>query len=336
MTGGNMRAFPAPVLAEPPFPARVNGHAGEVGDRSARWAAELGLVSGADTARRLAGANAADLAGRACPDGDPERLGLLTDLITWLFAFDDRCDDDGLGADPSRLSPVVARLLDVLDLLGGAAPPELLAASGPPGAGLHDLCRRVRAQGRPDLLLRFTAQLRAYLLALLWEAANRERHRVPTVAEYVQLRRHTGAVYPSFTLTDMAYDASPAADRRADVRLSTLDCLAVDLVCWCNDVFSYHKECQLGQDGHNLTVALARETGQDEQSALAEVARRFEAALTAYVRLEAAVLDEADPDVTRFLAARRCWIRGTYDWSLRASRYDWRLAGFGCESTASG
>jgi hypothetical protein len=317
-----MRRFAAAALLGPPFPARVNQHARTVGDRSAAWAAELGLVSTTDRARRLDRANASDLAGRACPDAEPDQLGLLTDLFTWLFAFDDSCDDDGLGMDPARLSPVVAGLLGVLDTLGAAAAPALLNATGPAGAALHDLCRRVREQGRPSLLLRFTGQFRDYLLALLWEATNREHHRVPGVAEYVQLRRHTGAVFPSFTLTDIAHGAEPTSERLADPDLSMLDALAADLVCWCNDVFSYDKERRLEQDGHNLTMAIARETGQDEDAALAESARRFNAGLTAYAGLEATVLAGDDPDLARFAAARRCWIRGTYDWSMRAGRYE--------------
>jgi Terpene synthase family 2, C-terminal metal binding len=315
-----MRAFAAGALTGPPFPAQFNPHTTQVADRSARWAAEIGLVSTSAAARRLARANAAELAGRACPDAGPDQLCLLADLFTWLFAFDDGCDDDGLGADPGRLSPVVARLLDVLDLMGGPAPAALLAAAGPTGAALHDLCRRVRAHGQPSLLVRFAGQVRDYLLALLWEAANRQHRRVPAVAEYVQMRRHTGGVYPSFTLTDIAYGGL-AGDRFADPGLSAMDALAADLVCWCNDIFSYAKERRLGPDGHNLTVAIARETGKDEQSALVEAADRFNAALAEYVRLEADVLATGDPAVARYAAARRCWIRGTYDWSMGASRY---------------
>jgi hypothetical protein len=316
-----MRSFAAAVLTVPPFPARLNPHAAGSAARSARWAAELGLIVTSDAARRLDRANAGDLAGRACPDADPDRLDLLTDLVTWLFAFDDACDDDGLGADPGRLSPVVSRLLDVLDLLGEPPPPAVLAAAGPTGAGLHDLCRRLRRSDCPDLLMRFTARFRDYLLALLWEAANREHHRVPAIDEYIQMRRHTGAVHPSFTLTDHARDARPGAAALADPRLSALDRRAADLVCWCNDVFSYGKERLLEQDGHNLTMVIARETGQDEQTALADAAGRFNHGLDAYVRLEELVLDGAEPAVARFVAGRRDWIRATYDWSLHATRY---------------
>lgn len=315
-----MRNFAAAALVGPPYPDRVNRHADTVGAASARWAAALGLVTTEAAADRLARANAADLAARVCPDAEADPLALLTDLFTWLFALDDRCDDDGLGADPVRLSPLVARLLDVLDLLGRAGSTAPVAAAGPVGAALHDLCQRVRAQSG-SMLLRFVAQLRDYLLALLWEAGNRQRHRTPAIAEYLQMRRHTGAVRPSFTLTDLAHRAQVDDRHRADPWLARLDVLAMDLVCWCNDVFSYDKERRIATDGHNLTVVIARETGCDDRTALADAAGRFNAGLRAYARLEARVLPAAEPAVQRLLAARRCWIRGTYDWSLGAGRY---------------
>ncbi|MFD0823425.1 terpene synthase family protein, partial [Micromonospora zhanjiangensis] len=217
-------------------------------------------------------------------------------------------------------APVVARLLEVLDLSGaGTVPPPV--AGGPLGVALHDLCRRVRRQNHPPSLLRFVGDLREYLLALLWEAANREHHRVPAVAEYIRMRRHTGAVHPSFTLTDLAHGALPGAELLADPALSRMDRLAADLVCWCNDVFSYDKERRLGEDGHNLAVTIALETGQDEEAALTDAANRFNAGLDTYLGLERELLTDAAPAVRRFADARRCWIRGTYDWSLRASRY---------------
>ncbi|GAA3776005.1 hypothetical protein GCM10022225_74970 [Plantactinospora mayteni] len=316
-----MRAFALASLTRPPFPERVSAHVGQVGPESTRWATELGLVGSPATARRLDRANAAELAGRTCPDARPEQLRLLADLFTWLFTFDDRCDDDGLGDDPARLAPVVGQLLDVLDLRGGPAPPGSAAAAGPTAAALHDLCRRVRAHGPPRLLLRFAAQMRDYLLALLWEAANRERDRVPAVAEYLQMRRHTGGVRPSFTLTDLAYGGLAEAICQADLDASHLDDLATDLVCWCNDVFSYAKERRQGRDGHNLIVVLAREAGREERAGLLDAAHRFNAGLRAYLRLESELLAGGDPDTLRFVNARRAWIRGSYDWSLGAGRY---------------
>ncbi|WP_243707805.1 terpene synthase family protein [Micromonospora sp. KC606] len=231
---------------------------------------------------------------------------------------DDACDEDGLGEAATRLAPIVAALLDVLDRLGGPdkQPP---GAAGTLGLALADICRRVRDQHRPTLLLRLVSQLREYLLALLWEAANRERRRVPGLAEYVQMRRHTGGARPSLTLTDLAYDRQPGAGRRSAPEVLALDDLTADLVCWCNDLFSHRKERQAGSDAQNLVTVIAAQAGLDAESAFRVAANRFNEGLTRYLAWDSALA--ADPALASFLAARRAWIRGTYDWSSRADGY---------------
>ncbi|WP_433529143.1 terpene synthase family protein [Micromonospora sp. CA-263727] len=311
-----MRSFAVSALQEPPFTGARHDDTERVARESTDWAQDLGLISNGQRLRR---ADAAGLAGRACPQAPMERLRLLADLISWLFVMDDACDEDGLGDDPTRLAPTVAALLGVLDRLG--TPGELPAgAAGPLGRALADLCQRVRAHRRPAVLLRFTAAMRTYLLALLWEAANREHDRVPSVDEYVQMRRHTGGVYPSLTLTDLALDGFPPAAQRADPGWAALDLLAADLVCWCNDVFSYGKEHRVGPDAHNLVTVLARETG-DESAALRAAADRFNDGLSAYLSTESDLLASHGDAVRPALAARRNWIRATYDWSRAAERY---------------
>lgn len=315
-----MRSFAVSALREPPFPARRHTAVELVAEESLAWAHELGLVGGAAALRRLGGASPAELAGRACPDAPVDRLRLLSDLITWLFVLDDACDEDGLAASPTRLAPVVAGLLEVLDRHGDRHAPRP-TGSGPLGVALDDLCRRARARQRPTLLLCLVSQLREYLLALLWEAANREHQRVPGVAEYVQMRRHTGGVRPSFTLTDLAHDALPVTGRRADPALAALDALATDLVCWCNDLFSYGKERTGERDGHNLVATIIAEGGRDERDALHAAAARFNEGLDGYAEREAALAVEGDEAIRAFLTTRRNWIRATYDWSLAATRY---------------
>ncbi|WP_433550843.1 terpene synthase family protein [Micromonospora zamorensis] len=288
-------------------------------DESLEWAQTFGLVDSSQRVRRLQRADAAGLAGRACPAGSVDGLRLLTDLISWLFVMDDACDEDGLGADPVRLGPAISTLLDVLDRYGNPDVPP--PAVGPLGDALHDLCRRTRLHDHAALLLRFVSQMREYLLALLWEATNRERRRVPEVAEYVQLRRHIGGVHPCLTLTDLASARPPGATQRADPALLALDLLAVDLVCWCNDLFSYGKESRADPEAHNLVTVIAQDTAGDEATALRAVADRFNLSLAAYLEAEEALLSSGNDEMTHAVATRRNWVRATYDWSVVAARY---------------
>ncbi|MDG4765376.1 terpene synthase [Solwaraspora sp. WMMD406] len=318
-----MRAPPPPPVVAPPFRSRLNPHHPTVAMESLSWAARFGLTADPTTTGRLGRANAAELASRAGPAAGKDGLRLLSDLITWLFALDDVCDEDGSGADPGRLSPLLSPLMQTLDHLGddvagcSASPPPLAAALG-------DICRRIRQQGHPGTLLRFAALLHHYLFALIWEAGNRHDGRVPAVAEYVQMRRHSGAVLPSFALTDLAVDGLPQTRHRVDQRLVRLNTVAADLVCWCNDLFSYSKE--YGHDPHNLATVIAYETGHDPAAALVEAADRFNDGLALYLRLERDVLTDAPPAVVRYVDTRRCWIRGTYDWSRNSTRYQWNDA----------
>ncbi|SCG37423.1 terpene synthase family protein [Micromonospora halophytica] len=314
-----MRSTAVSALHEPPFPARRHPDTDEVATQSLDWARRLGLVDDGPRWRRLRRAAAAELVGRACPQAPTDRLRLLADLVTWLFVMDDACDEDGLGAQPTRLAPTVGALLDVLDRLGDPGAPTPPDA-GPLGMALHDVCRRVRDQGCPALLLRLVSQLREYLLALLWEAANREHRRVPDLAEYVQMRRHTGGARPSMTLTDLAYDGLPTARRRVDPEVFALDDLSADLVCWCNDLFSHRKERRVEADAQNLVTVIAAQHGLDSDAAFRAAADRFNDALAHYLDREATLA--GDPSLAPFLAVRRAWIRATYDWSLRATRYD--------------
>ncbi|MEH0984162.1 terpene synthase family protein [Micromonospora sp. CPCC 205556] len=311
-----MRGIAGWGLHEPPFTGGRHAAVDQVAGESLDWARHLGLVDNGRRWRRLRAAHAAELAGRACPRVPVDRLRLLTDLISWLFVMDDCCDEDGLGAAPVRLAPTVSALLDVLDRHGASTgAPD----AGPLGVALADICRRVREHGRPPLLLRLVSQLREYLLALLWEAANRERRRVPELTEYLQMRRHTGGVRPSLTLTDLAYGGLPGPGRRVDPAVAALDDLTADLVCWCNDLFSHHKERHTAPDAPNLVTVIAARTGQDPDAAFRAAAGRYNDGLERWLVLEAALA--GDPALAPFLAARRAWIRATYDWSLRADRY---------------
>ncbi|MEE3917897.1 hypothetical protein V2I01_01925 [Micromonospora sp. BRA006-A] len=191
-----MRDFALSALHEPPFPSRRHPAVDVAAAESAAWVRDFGLVKDQAGRRRLAGAHAAELAARACPEASPAGLRMLTDLINWLFVVDDACDDDGLGATPTLLAPTLAALLAVLDRHGDPEAPAP-ADGGPIALGLHDLCRRARDRaGRPTC-----CAWSASCGSTCWRCSGRPPTGNATgcrgVAEYTQMRRHTGGVRPA-------------------------------------------------------------------------------------------------------------------------------------------
>ena len=303
-----MRAFAARALVPPPFPPGSHVDAQGLAEAALSWANTIGLTSTPAGLDRLRRAQAAELAARACPDAPYDRVLLLAELVTWLFAFDDRCDEDELGTDPGRLAPVITPLLDTLDQLGSRSPSR---SERPPRSG-RPVPPVARWTARRPCCGSHTCPLPVVLLWSVQPPARVPCCRTPDAP-------HTGAVLPSLTLTDLVRDGFPGSRDRVRPAVARLDLLAADLVCWCNDVFSYGKE--LGHGGHNLAAVIAADTGCGEGAALEEAAARFNAGLDAYARLEAEVLDDADPTLARMVDARRRWLRGTYDWSMGADRY---------------
>ena len=181
--------------------------------------------------------------------------------------MDDACDEDGLGADPVRLGPAISTLLDVLDRCGD--PHVVPPAVGPLGDALHDLCRRTRLH---DARRHCCCGSSARCGSTCWRCSGRRPTgsvgACPRWRSTSQLRRHIGGVHPCLTLTDLASARPLGPTQRANPALVALDLLAVDLVCWCNDLFSYGKESQADPDAHNLVTVLAQDGDADEAAAL--------------------------------------------------------------------
>lgn len=311
-----MRGYATTALTTPPFPSRLHPDASEVAAHTVRWAERVGLAATAEEVERLRGCQTGEFAARVCPDAPAAAADLFADLASWFFTLDDQWDEGDRGRDPGLLAPVIAELMEVLDRLGEGE------ALGPPAArALHDLCRRVRAAGSAGHLHWFTARVRDYLFALGWESSNRAQQRVPTVAEYAHLRRHTSGVAASLVVADLAHGVAVVEGRLTDPNLGGLDRLVTDWVAWCNDVFSYAKERDRGAAAHNLVTVLMRETGCTEPEGLAEAAARCNGRLAEYLAAEQVALAGGDAEVARMIGARRCFLRGAYDWSVGTYRY---------------
>jgi len=265
---------------------------------------------------RFKAAKFAWLTGRVHPDASFESIFIVAAYMSWLFMVDDLYDEAELGRYPERLKAQHHELIERMK-----HPRPLRGDESPVVAGLADIWERMRLRGSPRWAERFIQTFEGYAYACQWEAENRANKRVPPLAEYMEFRRHTSALYVFFSLIELVEQVTLTPEILEYVH--ALEVRADDGVSWVNDMLSLNKEVRAG-DVHNLVIVLQHEYGLSPQGAMDHAARLYNARMREYVELERGLPSyglETDVALQRYLKGLRCWVRGNLDWSYESGRY---------------
>lgn len=285
---------------------------------SRAWGIATGLLDGDEARRRFDAARFARLTARAYPRAGPAELVLVAEWNLWLFVHDDGCDAGASGRDPDALAGTYHRLGAVLR--GGAADVD----AGAPARALAELVPRIVGPGPAAWRARFVAAVDDYFAACVWEARNRASRRVPTLAEYIRMRRDTGAVRTSIAMIERCEGIALPEAVRAHPRVEALADACNDVVCWANDIISLPKELASG-DVHNLVRVLAEDRcGGDIEDAVGIAADMHDARVAEFIQLAADLPHfdrDADEQLAWFVDTLCAWMRGNLDWSHETGRY---------------
>ncbi|WP_431896248.1 terpene synthase family protein [Nonomuraea sp. bgisy101] len=299
-----------------PFPDEINDHAEEVDAESHRWLAASGMLADQKIIDHFRRSKIGMLAARTNPLIPRESLRLLNDWYNWLFAFDDAfCEGELIGHRASALAHALPPLLEILDGRRQPAPDD------PFGLTLRELQLRIAEMATPAQVERWRTTVKEYLFAQIWEAANREVDLIPSVEDYVLMRRITGATYTCLALIDVGggYRLEAEEWHHPDVRM--LSDLACDLIGWDNDLLSYAKERGNDKARHNLVTVLATHRFFNVQKALDEVSNMHNDAIAAFVERRAVLERWASLPVRRYVRGLEHWVRGHIEFSLGSARY---------------
>jgi len=277
-----------------------------------RWVTEFRLAAG-PALRRFQAADFPGFVATTYPTADPEMLALVTDWFAWLFLLDDALDDGPTGRDQAATDALMTSLANAIS--GDDA-----RASEPLARALADLWRRTTATATPAWTQRFLEHMTAGMAAASWETANRAAGHVPTPSQYIQARRHTGAIYVCMDLIDIVTGLTVPAELYASEPFHSALTAACDVVCWTNDVYSLDKETRLGE-WHNLVSVVAHHEQLHREAALADAAHRIVTRLGQFYDAERTLRDHDNPAVAAGLDGMRSWMRGNFDWSRRTRRY---------------
>ncbi|WP_405691025.1 prenyltransferase/squalene oxidase repeat-containing protein [Streptomyces sp. NBC_00057] len=277
----------------------------ELGARS--WAERWGLVGDAAQARRLAGMGHGRMAGFVAPSASSAELELLACWGAFITLVDDGFDRGGEYAPVSEVRAVLDPLVEVLKGTGTGA-----AVRTPAVAALEDLWRRTVVGTAPGWCARFAASYAFFAEATCEEARWREERYMPSVQEYIGVRRRTITVAPLLLVSERLLDAWPQAEAFHDV--------CADVVAWTNDLFDAGAE-QAGEVG--LVDALVRERGVGRGEAAAITRAMVEERLDDF-EPAAGRLADSNPhagDVRSRIDRVRTFLYGAVAWQYESRRY---------------
>jgi hypothetical protein len=301
-----------------PFPTAIHPQAEMVARRSMNWLARHKLYANEQNFERLARAKPVLLVARIHPKVGVEMLELLADWYLWLYALDDEyCDDEAWYRQSGNLAKSLISLVQVLE-----TPQAVVTDENRFAPALRELACRIGELASHTQMARWVAAVQEYFLGLLWEATLRANRSVPDFAEYVSMRRLSGAIPACQTLMDITahYEISAAEWNQPSLR--TLSKLAADISCWDNDILSYAKE-KLTGDGSNLnlvsTLARLHDCSAPEAAKIAVEIRNEH--VTRFQQLATKWAQNSSAEAGQYLSALKYWMRGHLEWTLTSSRY---------------
>ncbi|HKS48359.1 MAG TPA: terpene synthase family protein [Amycolatopsis sp.] len=309
-----------------PFPAPrpERAEVERAGQRAVRWAHDHGLLQPTDSALGYyVGMMLADVAAGFCPDASGADLELMTDVIVWTAVCDDFFDGPA-GDDLEQATSIVDELIAVTE-----HPPITPTDGGVLVNATADLWTRLIEPMSDRWRERARQSWQRFLRSFLAEVIARRSRVVPTLDDYLALRRESMAMYLYLDATERVNRYEVPSSILASEEIRRLGLLEIDIIAFCNDVHSVEHEEARG-DTHNLVLVLEHEGRGTREAVIEEICRlvhdkseqflSIAAEIPALCRRVGATANE-QAITQRYVTAMTHQIRVTHDWSMATRRY---------------
>jgi len=217
-----------------------------------------------------------------------EVLQAIADYSAWFFVWDDRHDRDIVHRRPAAWRRLRLSLHKALD-----SPEDHLHHQDPLVAAFADSMVRLYSFLPGTWNARFARHFHVVIEAYDREFRNRTEGIIPTVEEYLELRRLTFAhwIWTDLLEPSAGCELPDSVRKHPAYRRAAL--LSQEFAAWYNDLCSLPKEIA-GDEVHNLGISLIKHQGLTLEEAVAEVRRRVEKCISEFLVAECGALRFAD------------------------------------------
>lgn len=160
-----------------------------------------------------------------------------------------------------------------------------------------------------------------YLEANLWEAQNRDRHRIPSISDYLIKRPVFSGGQIALALIPLGMGEPFSEIKDSWERALELRQLAARLIYITNDLFSYQKEKQ-NHDFHNWLMLLVRNEKKSESAAKEAVIIEHNKTLDEFleqIKLLSVSFKPENEHILAILKQLKFQVAGAVEWSIRGS-----------------
>ncbi|KDR70519.1 hypothetical protein GALMADRAFT_144789 [Galerina marginata CBS 339.88] len=188
---------------------------------------------------------------------------------------------------------------------------------------------RIKTTATPGNCTRYRQGFEEYLLTGLSDAGRRSQNKIPSVSEYLLLRRACVGATFTWSHVEYALDINLPDFAFNDSIFIDLSIAAADIMAWQNDLVSFNKE-QAGDEYLNFVCSIMVEKRIELQEAIDTVVAMTETRVGEYVKLKTQLPvfgPGVDSEVARYFAGIEKLLQGGIVWSYWGTgKFAWQLA----------
>ncbi|THH02209.1 hypothetical protein EW026_g600 [Hermanssonia centrifuga] len=288
------------LISAIPYTVHRNPHTDSTTAASNNWFLETASFSVLQE-RKFCGMNIGYLSGRCYVHCGSKELRNIADFLSFLFCLDDWSDEFDTAGTKGAADCIMNTLYH----------PSTYYSSTVLGIVINSIWSRMLTSIGDHCGQRFIQTMDLYLQAVYRETFDRELGNIPTVDDYIKLRRDTSACKPSFVMLEYGCKIDLPDSVIEHPVMHELENAANDSVSWQNDIFSFNIEQSKGQT-HNLVIVLMDEKGIGYQAAIEQAADMVRDTI---VRFEThrARLPSWGPELDKMAVT---YIQGLQDWMI--------------------